>query len=324
MRLKTFSAPSMAEAMQMVRDELGAEAIILSTERKAANGGVTVTAAMEPAAPSDPADAAQAVAAIGAIDAIGAALERHGVPPMTAHRLLDAAADALTETPTDALAAALEAQLGFAPLFPEAADPRPLMLVGPPGAGKTVTLAKLAARARLAGETVAIVTTDTVRAGAVEQLGTYARLLQVPFHRAKSAAALAKSAGAQAEKGLVLIDTLAANPFDAGEMAALQGLAEAADAAMMLVLPAGGDAAECAEIAAAFAAVGAELLFGARIDAARRLGGLVAAGEAGPLALAGFGLSPQIGNGARDADAGFLAQLIMLQRPAEGPAKAAA
>jgi flagellar biosynthesis protein FlhF len=324
MRLKTFSAASMAEAMQMVRDELGTEAIILSTERRAAGGGVTVTAVIEPAAPADPADAAHAVAAIGAIDAIGAALTRHGVPPMTAHRLLDAAADSLTDSPVDALAAALEAQLGFAPLFPDDDARRPLMLVGPPGAGKSVTLAKLAARARLAGETVAIVSTDTARAGAVEQLATFARLLQVPFLRAKTTAALGKAVATHAENGLVLIDTLAANPFDGDDTAMLRTLAAAADAEMLVVLPAGGDAAECAEHAEAFAGIGAELLFGARIDVARRLGGLIAAAEAGPLAFAGFGLSPQIGNGARAADATFLAQLIMLQRASARAEEAAA
>src|SRR5262245_36577711 len=111
MRFKTFSAPTMADAMQMVRDELGADAIILSTERKGPKGNVVVTAAVEPARQPDPvaeaAQAAEAVAAMGAIgtiDAIGAALERQRVPAMTAHGLLDAAADAVEEEPVEALA----------------------------------------------------------------------------------------------------------------------------------------------------------------------------------------------------------------------------
>jgi flagellar biosynthesis protein FlhF len=318
MRFKTFSAPTMADAMQMVRDDLGADAIILATERKAANGGVVVTAAIEPARQPDPAEEAEAAAAIGVIsviDAIGTALERHRLPPMTAHGLLDAAADSVEEEPVEALAAALAARLAFAPLFPDTDSARPLMLVGPPGSGKTVTLAKLAARARLTGRPVAAIACDSMRAGAFEQLATYARLLEIPLEPAKTPAALTGAVASMAEAGLLLIDTMGTNPLDAGEMEALQALAAAADAELMLVLASGGDAVESAEQAAAFAGIGARQLFATRIDAARRLGGLLAAAEAG-LALAGLGVSPQIGAGARPADAGFLARLLMPQAAA--------
>jgi flagellar biosynthesis protein FlhF len=89
---------------------------------------------------------------------------------------------------------------------------------------------------------------------------------------------------------------------------------------MMLVMAAGGDAVECAEQAAAFAEIGASLLFGSRVDAARRLGGLVAAADSGRLALCGFGVSPQIGSGAQAADAALLARLLL---PDEAAAPAA-
>ncbi len=318
MRIKTFSAATMADAMQMVRDDLGADAIILATERRAANGGVIVTAAMEPAPPPDAGAAADAAATIGAIDAIGSALERQGVPPLTAHRLLDAAADGMGGEPAAALAAALAARLRFAPLFPEGGSGQPLMLVGAPGSGKTVTLAKLAARARLAGLPVAAITCDVVRAGAVQQLATYAGLLDIPLKRARTPAALRRAVAALAPSGPVLIDTLGTNPLDAGEMDSLRALAAAVEAEIMLVQAGGGDAAECAEQAAAFAGIGATLLFGARIDATRRLGGLVAAAESAGLALAGIGVSPQIGTGARPLDAALLAQLLMPQAASGG------
>ncbi|MBX6323576.1 MAG: GTP-binding protein [Rhodospirillaceae bacterium] len=317
MRIKTFSAATMADAMQMVRDQLGADAIILATERAAANGGVIVTAAIEPPRPPDPGAAANAAAAIGAVDAIGAALAQQGVPPLTAHALLDAAADGLGDGSVDALAAGLAARLRFAPLFPDGAEARPLMLVGPPGSGKTVTLAKLAARARLAGRPVAAVTCDTVRAGAVQQLATYAGLLDIPLRRAKTPAALRKAVNALAPSGPVLIDTLGTNPFDAAEMDSLAALAGAIDCEIMLVLAAGGDPAECAEQAAAFARIGATLLFATRLDAVRRIGGVVTAAETAGLALAGLGVSPQIGSGVRAADAGLLARLLMPQAAAD-------
>ena len=47
MRLRTFTAPSIADAMQLVRNELGPDAIILSTQRLGPGKGVQVTAGLE-------------------------------------------------------------------------------------------------------------------------------------------------------------------------------------------------------------------------------------------------------------------------------------
>ncbi|MBF0306560.1 MAG: GTP-binding protein, partial [Alphaproteobacteria bacterium] len=48
MRLKSYTAPSMAEAMHLVRQELGEDAIIVSTQRAVGGKGVRITAALEP------------------------------------------------------------------------------------------------------------------------------------------------------------------------------------------------------------------------------------------------------------------------------------
>ena len=47
MRLKTFIAPTMQEAMRMVRAEMGEEAVIVSTLQNPKQGGVRITAALE-------------------------------------------------------------------------------------------------------------------------------------------------------------------------------------------------------------------------------------------------------------------------------------
>ncbi len=57
-------------------------------------------------------------------------------------------------------------------------------LVGPAGVGKTTTAAKLAARARMAGRSVALVSCDAFRVGAMDQLGKYADLMDARFHTA--------------------------------------------------------------------------------------------------------------------------------------------
>ncbi len=88
MRIRVFTAPRMAEAMAMVRSELGADAVILGSRRT--SGGVEVTAALEapepePAAFAPPVTVAAPAAAPPSAPA--GVLARHGVPPKLAARL---------------------------------------------------------------------------------------------------------------------------------------------------------------------------------------------------------------------------------------------
>jgi len=84
------------------------------------------------------------------------------------------------------------------------------------------------------------------------------------------------------------------------------------------VLPAGGDAAESAELAAALAGTGATLLIATRLDVARRLGGILAAAAAG-LALAEAGIGPGAADGLVPLTPDLLA--ARLQRSADNAAK---
>jgi flagellar biosynthesis protein FlhF len=84
------------------------------------------------------------------------------------------------------------------------------------------------------------------------------------------------------------------------------------------VLPAGGDAAESAELAAALAGTGATLLIATRLDVARRLGGILAAAAAG-LALAEAGIGPGAADGLVPLTPDLLA--AWLQRSADNAAK---
>ncbi len=83
-------------------------------------------------------------------------------------------------------------------------------LVGPTGVGKTTTTAKLAARAvvRHGADKVALVTTDSYRIGAHEQLHIYARILGVAVHAVRDASDLRLTLSGLKHKHLVLIDTM--------------------------------------------------------------------------------------------------------------------
>ncbi len=98
-----------------------------------------------------------------------------------------------------------------------------IMLVGPTGAGKTTTIAKLAARAALVeGKRVSIVTLDNYRVGGIEQIRTFADLIGVPLHVASSPADLRDYLDGNDD--LVLIDTAGRSPRD---NRAIEELAEA-------------------------------------------------------------------------------------------------
>jgi flagellar biosynthesis protein FlhF len=89
-------------------------------------------------------------------------------------------------------------------------------LVGPTGVGKTTTVAKLAARAvlKFGAQNVALLTTDSYRIGAHEQLKIYGRILNVPVHAVKDEAELELTLADLKRSHLVLIDTVGMSQRD--------------------------------------------------------------------------------------------------------------
>ena len=95
----------------------------------------------------------------------------------------------------------------------------------------------------------------------------------------------------------VLIDAPGTDPFDPTQREEIAALAATVQAVVALVLPAGMDPAEAADIAHAFAEAGASLLIVTRMDITRRLGAVLAAGSIGRLALAEAGIGPGAADG---------------------------
>ncbi len=313
MRLKTYAAPNMAEAMEMVRAELGEEAIIVSTQRGVGGQGVRITAAIEESPEVDD-DIEQALADPGTLPAtlsrVREALVYHGVPDRLIDRLMATARGLDDEGPVMACAAALDAAFGFAPL-PEKGSARPLMLVGPPGSGKSLTLAKLAARSHLAGRKVRVISADAVRAGVLDQLKAFTDILKIGLEKARGGVSLGKLLADGAGADLTLIDSPGLNPFSAPDMAYLRTLCDCAEVEPVLVLSAGGDPVECWDIARAFAEVGATRLLATRLDMTRRLGGVLAAAEAGKLKFCDVTINPHVADGLCPITPISLARLIL-------------
>jgi flagellar biosynthesis protein FlhF len=151
-------------------------------------------------------------------------------------------------------------------------------VVGPTGAGKTTTIAKLAARwCMLHGsQDLALVSTDGYRIGAREQLMTYARILGAPMHAANGAKELAKVLERLKAKKLILIDTAGMGPRDvrlAEQLAALQ--LGAARARVVLALPAQGEGHALEEIVQAFSRVTPSACILTKVDEAASLGAVI-------------------------------------------------
>jgi flagellar biosynthesis protein FlhF len=95
---------------------------------------------------------------------------------------------------------------------------RIIACVGPTGVGKTTSLAKLAARASLElGRSVQVVSLDTFRVGAVEQMRRFVELIGVPFDVARDRAGFAQAV-AQRRADLTLVDTAGVSTADNGSM----------------------------------------------------------------------------------------------------------
>jgi flagellar biosynthesis protein FlhF len=318
MRLRTFIGRTTAEAMALVREHLGPDAIIISTEEDK-GGGRRVTAALDQdaartSAPTDFSDV---------IGVIGEALSAHAVAPALVEKILAATLSFDVDDPLVALSGALTSLYSFAPITTERhADG--VLFAGAPGAGKTVSLAKLAARAVLTGQSVRIVTADTARAGGVEQLESFARILRSPFDVADSAQGLKSILAAAGADELVLIDTPGINPYSASDRRDLAGLIAASGAEPILTLAAGGDAGETIEMAQAFQELGCQRAIVTRLDMVHRLGSVLAAADEIGFALAEGGVAASIADGLVAFTPVLLARLLLpkpppLRAPSPGP-----
>jgi flagellar biosynthesis protein FlhF len=146
-----------------------------------------------------------------------------------------------------------------------------VMLVGPTGAGKTTTIAKIAARAALIdGRRVGLVTLDNYRVGGVEQIRMFAELIGVPLEVAETPDALAELI--DPDNDLTLIDTAGRSPRDSAAIAELAEHIAGQDIAVEvhLVIPAGSTADQIDELITRYGALNPSRLLFTKIDECAR------------------------------------------------------
>ena len=161
-------------------------------------------------------------------------------------------------------------------------------LIGATGVGKTTTAAKLAGLCALRhGPTsVGLITLDTYRVGAQEQLRAYGKMLGVVAHLAHDRAALQDLLGLLAGKKMVLIDTTGLAPRDPRKREMME-LLEIPDVKRLLVLNAGGHGDTLEDTVTHFKSPKAQQVIFSKIDEAVKLGPAIDAAIRHQLVLRG-------------------------------------
>jgi len=158
--------------------------------------------------------------------------------------------------------------------YRKAADTRITAFVGPTGAGKTTTLAKLAARFSVEKKkTVGIITTDTYRIGATEQLKIYTNIMDLPLKIATTMRDVSASIAAFSDKDLILVDTPGRSPGDTRFASLLHAMVSGEHrVGTCLVLSTTSDYDNTAYAVRRFAAAGCGSVIFTKIDEAVRVG----------------------------------------------------
>ena len=321
MRLKSFHGPNLTETMRMVRDALGEDAIIVAT-RDDETGGIRVTAAIDdvplyvdqsmPVAEPQPEGSE-------AIEIIAESMTRHHVYPALAEKIMAGATQFANDDAVLTLSAALDAHFKFAPIIEDRTD-KPLILVGPPGAGKTLSIAKFATRATLGKRPVTVISTDLERAGGMEQLAAFTRLLKLNLIEIEDPHALQDAIQMQSGEH-IFIDTAGRNPFIESERQITRAFIKAAGGDATLVLPAGMDAAEAIDMAQEFKRMGATRLLVTRIDMTRRLGCVLRIAAEAQLALANYSMTGKVTEAPQPFNPVALARMLLPPQAAQNETK---
>jgi len=321
MRLKSFFADTVEQAIGLARREMGPEAVLLNSKRSSPEarrlGAYEVVCAFaadaarvhagsdsllssEPRPAGAPADALmrdvsdlkqQMERLARSLSRCGVGLAAAGSDPQLANvfaALTDAELDAdlayevIAGISSPATPGAVRSQLRrLANASPDLgrgnAAARIALLAGPPGAGKTSALVKLAVQQGLARHRrVQLLTLDTYRVAAADELQSYAAILGVGCQVLETIAALSQALAEHAHKDLILIDTpgLGRNELDGFEDLA-RYVATHPGLDTHLVLPASMRAADLKRAARQYAAFGPSKLLFTRLDETQTFGPLL-------------------------------------------------
>ncbi len=199
------------------------------------------------------------------------------------------------------------------PLWQPGQPQKKVALIGPTGVGKTTTIAKLAAAAiTTGGARVALVTIDTYRIAAVEQLKVYGDIMDLPVEVVITPEQLQEAFSRHRDKDLILIDTAGRSPRDAERIAELnEFLGRDSQVENCLVLAAPTDERLLQKSVERFSALPISRLIFTKLDEADRCGVLLNIPTRANLPLAYLTNGQQVPEDLLLAEPGNVAELVM-------------
>jgi flagellar biosynthesis protein FlhF len=199
------------------------------------------------------------------------------------------------------------------PIKPTPGRRRVVALVGPTGVGKTTTIAKLAANFRLRdGIKMGLVTVDTYRVAAVEQLRTYAEIIDLPMKVVTSPLEMRRALDELVGLDLVLIDTGGRSPRDELKIQELKTLlAEAQVDEVHLVLSLMAGINNLKSACEKFSAANTTALILTKLDEAAGMGSLLTAARKLPLPVSYLTTGQDVPDDIEPANACRMARLVL-------------
>lgn len=346
MRIMTFRGRSMQETLELVRREAGEEAVILSTGTSLA-GEYEVSVAIEkagkrtrqipatrpgqqrssrPAAappPDSPKDS-ELSRRLSVLESyirfqvpyespIFTRLLDSGVEEPIVRRIAETCA-AVTPQETEAYVRRQLLTLldRFEPLEVNEGERRVVAFVGATGVGKTLTIAKLAARFSLVeNRRVGLLTQDVQRVAAIQQLRTYARILDLPIETLARPQDADAALTALSDRELILLDTAGLGGQKRAPVEELATLLDAVDATdVILALPATASAAHLRATARRLSPLSPTRVIVTKLDESVRPGVLLTCTDLG-LPISHVTIGPAVPDDIRLARAEHLSTLIL-------------
>jgi flagellar biosynthesis protein FlhF len=343
MHLKRYRAQTVQEALAQARADLGRDALVLSTRLVAVAGlrgwlgarEVEISAAADDQVseirrPTGSADSRPTLRdridrpelpepASAPADPLVARLEATGLDRGLAERVARTLPRAQRRLPTPvAIAAALATHVGGLASGDEPYAPVELF-VGPPGAGKTTTIAKIAAQERARrGAKLSLLAADGFRVGAVEQLRLYADIIGSPFAVARTPAEIERSL--LTIKSPVLVDTAGRSIGDARALEVASMLSALPGVRTHLVLPAGVSPREAGRLLDVYGDRARRVVL-TRVDEADSIAALLPLLQERDLVVSYLGTGQRVPDDLLRADSQTLARHIVgLDAPIGAPA----
>ncbi|MFH0810808.1 MAG: AAA family ATPase [Pseudomonadota bacterium] len=341
----------MREAFDLIRADLGPEAVIISTRKT--RGGVEVSAAVDYDAPLNR-KAPPTEAALETSSEIGGALRDLRLDLAALRQIVVGSNHLRNETPGRAalfgwlagrglsteialeVMAAVDPARGQFAVPPKddglagltetlsrmvdvggffeagAGDARSVFaLIGPTGVGKTTMLAKLAARLSMTERRrVGIISCDSYRIGAPDQIRSYARILGLPLAFAESERELPAALAAQADRDVVLVDTAGRSPYDTERLAEIARLGEAGVRSHLVLCATTRDEDMAAAIRH-FAVADYQSIIFTKLDEAERLGAVLNAARRARKPISWLGMGQRVPGGLEPADPEGVARFVL-------------